>query len=122
YLLGDVGLGLTVATPPHPGHREAACFQNLLAAVLAVVQARALRNSTPSALNLALDAGVDLVLYGSIRSPTTGHAFLLSRRGYLGTGGRELKLFIRAAWELKSVDADRDRRLRLAAHPAPRRG
>src|SRR5690349_11732221 len=66
----------------HAGHRLAACLGDRRLALLAVAQARPLRQLAARALDRVLHGRVDLVLYGAVAGPTDGHGGL---REFTGT-------------------------------------
>jgi len=74
-----LGIGLRLASDAatHSGDSAAPGLGDLLAAVLAELQALSLGKAAPCAGDRVLDARVYLVLYGSVASPTDGHRLLL---------------------------------------------
>jgi hypothetical protein len=68
-----VGLGLTRDAPANSWDSQPPRLRDLLAAVLAVGEALTSVQSTPGASDLITDARIDLILHGSIVSPTNRH-------------------------------------------------
>jgi len=68
-----VGLGLTGKAAANAGDGLPPGFRDLLAALLAMVEALARGQRAPGAGDGIVDARVDLVLHGSVMGPAAGH-------------------------------------------------